>query len=153
MNEITGDGIPVLIPPDSSRRANKPKRPGRDGGAYDFMRSVLSTELGSELYRQRAQLIEPIFGNTKHNRGFTRFHRRADPPPEPNGASWPPRTTCSASTSTSPPPPDRPRRPKPPAADRYSQPAGPFRDSVRQKEQRFVGAPVRRRSTQLHGTR
>jgi hypothetical protein len=76
MNEITGDGIPVLIPPDSSRRANKPKRPGWDGGAYDFMRSVLSTELGSELYRQRAQLIEPIFGNTKHNRGFTRFHRR-----------------------------------------------------------------------------
>ena len=76
MNEITGDGIPVLIPPDSSRRANKPKRPGWDGGAYDFMRSVLSTELGSELYRQRAQLIEPIFGNAKHNRGFTRFHRR-----------------------------------------------------------------------------
>jgi transposase len=76
MNEITGDGIPVLIPPDSSRRANKPKRPGWTGGAYDFMRSVLSTEVGSELYRQRAQLIEPIFGNTKHNRGFTRFHRR-----------------------------------------------------------------------------
>jgi transposase len=46
MNEITGDGIPVLIPPDSSRRANKPKRPGWDGGAYDFMRSVLCTELG-----------------------------------------------------------------------------------------------------------
>jgi transposase len=76
MNEITGDGIPVLIPPDSSRRANKPKRPGWDGGAYDFMRSVLSTELGGKLYRQRAQLIEPIFGDTKHNRGFTRFARR-----------------------------------------------------------------------------
>jgi transposase len=76
MNEITAAGIPVLIPPDSSRRANKPKRAGWDGGAYDFMRSVLSTELGSELYKQRAQLIEPIFGNTKHNRGFARFHRR-----------------------------------------------------------------------------
>jgi hypothetical protein len=76
MNEITGDGIPVLIPPDSSRRANKPKRRGWDGGAYDFMRSVLSTELGEKLYEQRGQLIEPIFGNTKHNRGFTRFHRR-----------------------------------------------------------------------------
>ena len=49
MNRITGDGIPVLIPPDSSRRATKPKRPGWDGGAYDFMRSVLSTELGGEL--------------------------------------------------------------------------------------------------------
>jgi hypothetical protein len=76
MNEITGDGIPVLIPPDSSRRANKPKRPGWNGGAYDFMRSVLSTETGSGLYKQRAQLIEPIFGDTKHNRGFTRFARR-----------------------------------------------------------------------------
>src|SRR5215210_6393596 len=76
INEATGDGIPVLIPPDSSRRANKPKRPGWDGGAYDFMRSVLSTPLGAELYQQRAQLIEPIFGNTKHNQGFTRFHRR-----------------------------------------------------------------------------
>ena len=83
MNEITGDGIPVLIPPDSSRRKNKPHRPGWNGGAYDFMRSVLATELGSELYKQRGQLIEPIFGNTKHNRGFTRFAqtrpiRRAD---------------------------------------------------------------------------
>jgi transposase len=74
MNDITGQGIPVLIPPDSSRRTNT--RPGWNGGAYDFMRSVLTTELGSELYKQRAQLIEPIFGNTKHNRGFTRFARR-----------------------------------------------------------------------------
>jgi hypothetical protein len=76
MNEITGAGIPVLIPPDSSRRTNKPRRPGWDGGAYDFMRSVLATELGGELYKQRGQTIEPIFGNTKHNRRFTRCHRR-----------------------------------------------------------------------------
>jgi transposase len=77
MNQITGQGIPVLIPPDSSRRKNtNTKRPGWNGGAYDFMRSVLATERGSELYKQRAQLIEPIFGTTKHNRGFTRFARR-----------------------------------------------------------------------------
>jgi hypothetical protein len=74
MNEITGQGIPVLIPPDSSRRTNT--RPGWNGGAYDFMRSVLTTERGSHLYKQRAQLIEPIFGTTKPNRGFTRFARR-----------------------------------------------------------------------------
>ncbi len=74
MNEITGDGIAVLIPPDSSRR--KSSRPGWNGGAYDFMRSVLATDRGGELYKQRAQLIEPIFGDTKHNRGFTRFARR-----------------------------------------------------------------------------
>jgi transposase len=76
MNAITGDGIPVLIPPDSSRRKNTNTRPGWTGGAYDFMRSVLSTPRGSELYKQRGQLIEPIFGHTKHNRGFTRFARR-----------------------------------------------------------------------------
>jgi hypothetical protein len=76
MNEITGQGVPVLIPPDSSRRRNKPRRPGWDGGAYDFMRLVLSTPRGAELYKQRGQLIEPIFGDTKHNRGFIRFHRR-----------------------------------------------------------------------------
>jgi hypothetical protein len=83
MNEITGQGIPVLIPPDSSRRATP--RPGWTGGAYDFMRAVLATDHGQDLYRQRKQLIEPIFGHTKHNRGFTRFSRPADPPPGPNG--------------------------------------------------------------------
>ena len=40
------------------------------------MRAALATERGNELYRQRKQLIEPIFGHTKHNRGFTRFARR-----------------------------------------------------------------------------
>lgn len=75
MNRITAQGIPVLVPPDSSRRKTT-RRPGWDGGAYDFMRSVLETEHGEELYKQRKQLIEPIFGHTKHNRGFTRFARR-----------------------------------------------------------------------------
>jgi transposase len=74
MNEITGSGIPVLIPPDSSRRSSP--RPGWTGGAYDFMRNTLATEHGHDLYAQRKQLIEPIFGHTKHNRGFTRFARR-----------------------------------------------------------------------------
>jgi transposase len=74
MNELTGQGVPVLIPPDSSRR--KSARPGWEGGAYDFMRSVLDTDHGQALYRQRGQLIEPIFGHTKHNRGFIRFYRR-----------------------------------------------------------------------------
>jgi hypothetical protein len=74
MNKITGKGVPVLIPPDSTRR--KDARPGWTGGAYAFMRSVLAGERGKALYKQRAQLVEPIFGDTKHNRGFTRFARR-----------------------------------------------------------------------------
>src|SRR5262249_24079709 len=67
-------GIPVLIPPDSSKR--KKTRRNWSGGPYEFMRRTLATDLGDELYRKRKQLIEPIFGHTKHNRGFTRFARR-----------------------------------------------------------------------------
>jgi hypothetical protein len=29
-----------------------------------------------QVYRQRGQRIEPVFGHTRHNRGFMRFHRR-----------------------------------------------------------------------------
>ena len=40
------------------------------------MRCVLSTDRGNQLYKLRGQLIEPIFGQTKHNRRFDRFARR-----------------------------------------------------------------------------
>jgi transposase len=75
MNEITANGTPVLIPPDSTRRKGQ-TRPGWNGGAYDFMRGVLASPSGKALYKQRGQLIEPFFGDVKHNRGFTRFARR-----------------------------------------------------------------------------
>ena len=64
----------MLIPPDSSRR--KGTRPGWDGGLYAFMRRVLATERGGELYGKRQPIIEPVFGHTKFNRGIDRFHRR-----------------------------------------------------------------------------
>jgi hypothetical protein len=32
------------------------------------MRRVRATDLGRELHRKRQQSIEPVFGNTKHNR-------------------------------------------------------------------------------------
>jgi transposase len=75
MDDVTGEhGIPVLIPPDSSRREGE--RPGWTGGRYAFMRGVLESELGGALYRLRKQTVEPVIGHTKHNRGFNRFHRR-----------------------------------------------------------------------------
>jgi transposase len=75
MDDVTaGHGIQVLIPPDSGKR--KGERPGWTGGRYSFMRRVLATELGKELYRKRQQSIEPVYGHTKHNRRFDRFHRR-----------------------------------------------------------------------------
>jgi hypothetical protein len=74
MESIVNRGIQVLVPPDSSRR--KGKRPGWDGGAYAFMRRVLATDLGGALYRKRQWMVEPVFADTKFNRGNNRFLRR-----------------------------------------------------------------------------
>ena len=74
MERTVAGGITVLIPPVASKR--KGARPGWDGGLYAFMRRVLTSERGGELYRQRQPMIEPVFGQTKHNRGIDRFHRR-----------------------------------------------------------------------------
>jgi len=74
MEHISGQGIPVLVPPDADKR--KGIRPGWDGGPYAFMRAVLETELGKTLYRRRQETVEPVFANTKFNRRFDRFQRR-----------------------------------------------------------------------------
>jgi hypothetical protein len=74
MQQIVSDGIQVLIPPDAGNRQSA--RPGWDGGLYAFMRRVLHTNFGGDLYRKRKGMIEPVFGNTKFNRGIDRFQRR-----------------------------------------------------------------------------
>ena len=77
MDQVTGEyGIQVLIPPDSSKREGE--RPGWTGGRYSWMRRVLGTELGDELYRKRKQT----------NRARVRAHQaqpqvRPVPPPRP----------------------------------------------------------------------
>ncbi len=53
MNAITADGIPVLIPPDSTRRRKTGTRPGWNGGAYDFMRGVLEPSWAAPLQAAR----------------------------------------------------------------------------------------------------
>jgi hypothetical protein len=74
MQQLTGRGTVVLIPPDAGKRQGT--RPGWDGGLYAFMRRVLATEPGGELYAKRQGMIEPIFAQTKFNRRCDRFHRR-----------------------------------------------------------------------------
>jgi transposase len=74
MERAIAQGSQVLIPPDTSKR--KAPRPGWTGGYYAFMRRVLAGERGGELYRRRQPMIEPVFGQTKHNRGMARLHRR-----------------------------------------------------------------------------
>jgi len=71
---IANKHIQVLIRPDSSGR--RAPRPGWIGGRYSWMRTVLAAEHGKGLYRKRMQMIEPVFGHTKHNRLITRFNRR-----------------------------------------------------------------------------
>ena len=71
---ITGDGIEVLVSPDSGLRQGP--RPGWTGGLYDVMRRVLATPDGRALYRRRQATIEPVFGQLKFNRQITRFQRR-----------------------------------------------------------------------------
>jgi hypothetical protein len=71
---IANKHVQVLIPPDSGTRDTP--RPGWTGGRYTWMHYVLASELGERLYRKRKQMIEPVFGHAKHNRGVTRFHRR-----------------------------------------------------------------------------
>ena len=80
MQRAVDRGIQVLIPPDAKSR--KGTRPGWDGGYYAFMRRVLATDRGGELYGQRQAIIEPVFANTKFNRGIDRFrHPRSNRSP------------------------------------------------------------------------
>jgi transposase len=75
MDHLTGEhGLPVLIPPDGGKRDGE--RPGWTGGRFSFMRTVLQTELGKEIYCKRQTSIEPVFGHTKHNRKIYRFNYR-----------------------------------------------------------------------------
>jgi hypothetical protein len=71
---IANKHIQVLIPPERVGRSEP--RPGWTGGRYAWMRAVLDSEHGKQLYRKRIQMIEPVFAHTKHNRLITRFHRR-----------------------------------------------------------------------------
>jgi transposase len=74
MDRIVNRGIPVLIPPDTTRR--RATRRNWEGGHYDFMRRVLASERGGELYRKRQPMIEPVFAQMKFNRRLDRFKRR-----------------------------------------------------------------------------
>jgi hypothetical protein len=74
MEAIVDRGLQVLIPPDAGKR--KGARPGWDGGLYAFMRRVLASERGGELYARRQGMIEPVFADMKFNRRCDRFQRR-----------------------------------------------------------------------------
>ena len=66
--------LPVLVAPDKGSRGT-PKRWQNEPRA-NWMRTVLKSDNGRERYAKRKQTVEPLYGDTKHNKGFIRFHRR-----------------------------------------------------------------------------
>jgi len=74
MQQITEQGIEVLVPPDGNMREGK--RPGWEHVRYQQMREKLTSDRGREVYAQRKITIEPVFGQIKYNRHIDRFMRR-----------------------------------------------------------------------------
>jgi transposase len=66
-------GMTPIVAPDTTR--NRPRKT-RLGGPYDFMRRVIATERGGELYSRRQCMVEPVFAQIKSNRRMERFKRR-----------------------------------------------------------------------------
>jgi DDE family transposase/transposase-like protein DUF772 len=71
---VANQHIPVLVAPDKGSR-DTPKRWMNEPRAT-WMRTVLKSDNGRERYAKRKQTVEPLYGDTKHNKGFIRFHRR-----------------------------------------------------------------------------
>jgi hypothetical protein len=72
---LTARGIRTLVAPDNRRR----KAPGETRVKqqhYIQMREELDTDEGRALYKKRKSMIEPVFGQVKHNRRIDRFARR-----------------------------------------------------------------------------
>ncbi len=67
-------GVTPIVAPDANKR--KGPRKTRLGGPYEFMRRVLATETGGELYSKRQWMVEPVFADIKQNRRAGRFKRR-----------------------------------------------------------------------------
>jgi transposase len=66
-------GMIPIAAADTTR--NRPRKT-RLGGPYDFMRRVMATETGGELYSKRQCMVEPVFAQIKTNRRIERFKRR-----------------------------------------------------------------------------
>ena len=66
-------GTNAYVAADTSR--SRPRKT-RLGGPYDFMRRVIATDAGGELYSKRQCMVEPVFAQIKANRRIGRFKRR-----------------------------------------------------------------------------
>ena len=74
LDRLRERGITPLVAADADR--SKGPRKTRLGGPYDFMRRVLASDKGAELYSRRQWMVEPVFAEIKQNRRAGRFKRR-----------------------------------------------------------------------------
>jgi transposase len=68
--------ITVVIPTSDPHRKGEREKSPRQGPEAERISKILATEAGKRLYRRRAAMVEPIYAQTKHRRGITRFSRR-----------------------------------------------------------------------------
>src|SRR5215203_1730628 len=73
IDSLRGCGMIPIVAADTTR--SRPRKT-RLGGPYDFMRRVIATEAGGELYSKRQCMVEPVFAQIKSNRRIDRFKRR-----------------------------------------------------------------------------
>jgi transposase len=74
IDRVRGGPTVPLVAVDADARAGP--RPDRSGGPYEFMRGALRTPTGTDLYRRRKWMVEPVFADIKFNRRAGRFRRR-----------------------------------------------------------------------------
>ena len=83
-DNLTAPGPDRVIAPGKNRtmlaelRTNgyATNEPPPDATPAERMRHRLRTQAGAHSYAQRAPTVEPVFADTKHNRGITTFQRR-----------------------------------------------------------------------------
>jgi transposase len=76
ISEVRRQGIDVLVPTQARRRTAPRKLSPRQGAEAQRIEAVLSKPEGQALYRRRAQIVEPVFAQTKVIRRTDRFLRR-----------------------------------------------------------------------------
>ncbi len=73
---LSGEGMQVIVPTRSAFRTKARKLSPKQGPEAERIDRLLDTPEGKALYTRRQHMIEPIFADTKFNRGLRRFHRR-----------------------------------------------------------------------------
>jgi hypothetical protein len=74
--ELQAAKTTVVIPTEDRHHKGPRKKAPRQGPHAERINKILATAAGKRFYRRRAAIVEPVFGQTKHNRGIDRFHRR-----------------------------------------------------------------------------